>query len=364
MATVSSEQRVQSACLIVLAAAAVTAGLYWFRSALVPFVLALFLSTAAAPLIDLQVRRLRVPHVVAATTTLLLSLLALLGLGALVSLSVAQLLGNADTYRRGTEELVASVVRRLPAAWTSDVPATAVDPILKLPPQAVAALLRATGNAIRDIVSQGFLVAIFLAFLLFGRSRSDELLGPVWKSARAGAQSYILAKLSVSALTGALFWLVLAILGIDLAPVFGLLAFLLNFIPTIGSIMAVLLLVPIVLLSPELSTTVKVLAIALPAAIEFVIGNFLEPKVIGKSVNLHPVAAILALIFWGALWGILGMFLAVPMTAALRLLLERNEITAPLAKLMADRLPADQSQDASSAVPNVDGDTGRHQAGG
>jgi AI-2 transport protein TqsA len=349
MAVGPSEQRIQSTCLVVLAAAAAAVALYCFRSALVPFVLALFLSAAAAPLIDLQVKRLRVPHMVAVTTTLILSLVALLGLGVLVSLSVAQLLAHAGTYQRQTEELVVSVVRRLPVAWTSDGTDAAVDPLLKLPPEAAATLFYATGNAMKDIISRGFLVVIFLAFLLFGRKRNDALLGDMWKGARAAAHRYILAKLSVSALTGALFWLALAALNIELAPVFGLLAFLLNFIPTIGSIVAILLPIPIVLLSPDLSTTVRVLAIALPVGIEMGIGNVLDPKITGESANLQPIAILLALIFWGVLWGILGMFLAVPMTAVLRLLLERNEITAPLARLMADRPPPDWSPKASVA---------------
>ena len=95
---------------------------------------------------------------------------------------------------------------------------------------------------------------------------------------------------------------VLAVLGIDLALVFGLFAFLLNFIPSVGSLIATLLPLPIVLMSPDVSVLVAVLAIGVPGGIQFTIGNVLEPKIMGDALDLHPVAILMALILWGMLW--------------------------------------------------------------
>jgi AI-2 transport protein TqsA len=131
---------------------------------------------------------------------------------------------------------------------------------------------------------------------------------------------------------------VLAVLGIDLAMVFGLLAFLLNFIPSIGSLVATLLPLPVVIFNPEISTTTAVLAIALPGLIQLVLGNVVDPLVMGESLDLHPVAIVLSLILWGMIWGVVGMLLAAPIAAILKLLLERLELTAPLAHLLAGRL--------------------------
>ena len=133
---------------------------------------------------------------------------------------------------------------------------------------------------------------------------------------------------------------VLAILGIDLALVFGLLAFLLNFIPSVGSLIATLLPLPVVVVSPDISATTAVLAIAVPGTIQFAIGNVIEPKVMGDALDLHPVVILLALIFWGVLWGIVGMLLATPMTAVMKILFEKIELTAPIADLLAGRLDA------------------------
>ena len=75
--------------------------------------------------------------------------------------------------------------------------------------------------------------------------------------------------------------------------------------------------------------------IGLPAALQFVVGNVITPKVMGDSLDLHSVTILLALMVWGSLWGVVGMLLATPITAVMRMLLERLETTRPVARLMA-----------------------------
>ena len=133
-------------------------------------------------------------------------------------------------------------------------------------------------------------------------------------------------------------------LGVDLAMVFGLFAFLLNFIPSIGSIIATLLPVPVVLMSPSLSMPAAIMAIAIPGVIQFSVGNVIEPKIMGDELDLHPVTILLTLIVWGMLWGIAGMLLATPITAVMKILFSKNELTAPIADIMAGRL--DRLRDA------------------
>jgi AI-2 transport protein TqsA len=93
-------------------------------------------------------------------------------------------------------------------------------------------------------------------------------------------------------------------------------------------------------MSPGVSFATAVAAIALPGAVQFGIGNVLEPRMMGRSLDLHPVTILLTLMFWGALWGIVGMLLAVPITAIAKLLCEKGELTRPVAELMAGRLDA------------------------
>ena len=155
---------------------------------------------------------------------------------------------------------------------------------------------------------------------------------------------YLIAKTGVSVFAGILVWCVLAVMGVPLALVFGLMAGLLNFVPNIGSIIATLLPLPVVLVDPDVSATTAVLAIAVPAGIQIVLGSLVEPRIIGNSLDLHPVPILLALIFWGTMWGVIGMLLAAPITAILRILLEKLEITAPIGRLLAGRTGTTQQQ--------------------
>ena len=119
---------------------------------------------------------------------------------------------------------------------------------------------------------------------------------------------------------------------------FGFLAFLLNFIPNIGSIVATLLPVPVILLSPDLSWPARIAAVVIPTAIQFGIGNLLQPKLMGRSLDLHPVSVLLGLIFFGLIWGVVGMFLATPILGVVKILLERFEFTRSVGALLAGRL--------------------------
>ena len=151
---------------------------------------------------------------------------------------------------------------------------------------------------------------------------------------------FILTKVLVSILTGIFVGVVLTILSVPFSFVFGVLAFLFNFIPSIGSVIATLIPLPVVILNPELAMPTKILAIALPGVIQFSIGNFIEPKLLGRSLDLHPIVILMSLIFFGIIWGFIGMFLATPITAVVRIIFEKIEITKPVAELLAGRVDA------------------------
>jgi AI-2 transport protein TqsA len=149
---------------------------------------------------------------------------------------------------------------------------------------------------------------------------------------------YIATKLAISAVTGLLVWGILAMFGLHLAFLFGMPAFLLNFIPSIGSIIATFLPIPVAV--AQFQDPWPILAVvALPGAVQMSIGNVIEPKLMGDGVKLHPVAILLSLTFWGLLWGPVGMILAVPITATIRIVMLRFQTTKPVAELLAGRLP-------------------------
>jgi AI-2 transport protein TqsA len=98
-----------------------------------------------------------------------------------------------------------------------------------------------------------------------------------------------------------------------------------------------------------MSIVAKILAIAIPGAIQFVTGNIIQPRFMGSALDLHPVIVLMALIFFGMIWGIVGAFLAVPITAVIRIVLEKIPDTRPVAELLAGRLDAFAEDRSSSS---------------
>ena len=336
-------RRLQTVCLLVLTAIATGAALHWLRPVMIPFVLSLFFAFSLNPLVSFLIRRFRIPRTAAVGLTLLLGFLLLAALASLVSASVAQLAANRLAYQTQATALISQITEALPLERLGIDVDMLTGRLRDASVSAVGGMLAGTTSAILDLFSQSVLVLIFLVFLLVGGEAAQPAAArpaDTWGTITGQVERYVLAKALLSGATGLLVGVILWFLEIDLALVFGLFAFLLNFIPSIGSIIATLLPLPIVVMSPDVSFATAVLAIAVPGAIQFGIGNVLEPRLMGRSLDLHPVTVLLTLMFWGALWGIVGMLLAVPITAIAKLLCEKGELTRPVAELMAGRLDA------------------------
>jgi len=312
---------------------------------LVPFVLAVFLALGMSLMIDLQMRHLGVPRLAAMISTVIVGLLVLAVFGLLVSAAVGQLSRNAGTYESQIKDLLDSLAETVPLDKLGIDTKSEGNLLSQIPETVVQRTLVGTGKAVMDIISRGALVLIFLLFLMSGQMVSKRPVGGVLGEAEAGIKRYIVTKVLVSMVTGVLVGLALMFLGVKLALVFGLFAFLLNFIPSIGSVISTLLPLPVVLVDPSISAVTAVLAIAIPGTIQFSVGNVIEPKIMGRSLDLHPVVILMALIFWGMLWGIVGMLLATPMTAVVKIFLSKRESTAPLANLLAGHLDVIQDAD-------------------
>jgi len=191
-------------------------------------------------------------------------------------------------------------------------------------------------------------VVLFMAFILAERDAfTKRLVGqlgkknaePVLESLQKindSVQQYLGLKTLISFLTGALVTIVLTVAGVDFALLWGVLTFVLNFIPTIGSIVATL--PPIAITLFQSGSIAKTLVITvLLLAIQLAVGNVLEPKMMGRGLNLSPLVVLFALIFWGWLWGIPGMLLSVPLTAAIRIAMEQIDATKTVAVLISSK---------------------------
>ncbi len=330
----STEQRIQTICLMLLTTFAVAITLYWLSAVMIPFVLALFVAFAIRPGVNFLTRHAKVPRPIAIAGVFIVGSLFLGLAGVLVSSSVTQLSENAGAYQTTIQRLSTSIVQSIPLDRFGLDTSSLQAQLSGIP---IGSVLVGLTNAILQILSNAILVLIFLIFLLIGSGKSVEQSDPVWDQIEYRIERYVIAKVLISATTGMLVSGILYALGVELALMFGFLAFLLNFIPSVGSIIATLLPLPVIILNPDISTTTVVLALVLPGIVQVTIGNGLEPKIMGDSLDLHPISILFALIVWGVLWGIVGMFLATPITAVLKILLEQHELTRPVAELMAGR---------------------------
>ena len=159
-----------------------------------------------------------------------------------------------------------------------------------------------------------------------------------------GINRYAAAKFVVSLATGVLIWIVREIIGLDFAALWGFLAFALNFIPNIGSILAA---VPAVILAMlQLDPVMVLVVIGVYVAVNMIVGNVIEPMVMGKRVGLSILAVFLSLLFWGWMFGAIGMLLSVPLTMAVKFTAQTHPQTQWLAVLLSPA-PADTTIDKS-----------------
>ena len=326
-----SDLHVQTVCLLLLAFFAAGVALYLLRPVLVPFVLALFFAACLKPLIRVQRQYFKAPQPIAVAGAVLVAIafIVLIGIRLVVSINDMR-----PIFVEQFDQFVAKFTQALPLHRFGFNP-----PNMKIPDEATSWFFSALGKG-TDIASATLLVIIFTLFILLGRRIERPPATGLLFEIEIRVQRYVNQMVLLSAVTGILVGLVLFILNVKFAGVFGFLAFLLNFIPTIGSVFATLLPLPLILLSPELGLTQKVLAIAIPAAMQIYLGNAVQPRVLGNALDLHPIVILISLIFWSMIWGLPGAFLATPMTAVLRIVLDKIPATRPLADLLAGRLDA------------------------
>jgi predicted PurR-regulated permease PerM len=205
----------------------------------------------------------------------------------------------------------------------------------------------AVGNFL-EFLTATFVVLIYLIFLIaervsmpgrfaraFGEARAKEIMGVVERINRA-VHDYIALKTFVSAIQGVLSFAVLAAFGVDFAVMWGVLIFLFNFIPYLGSFVAVSLPILLSFLQFAEEPWKPLLITLLLLLVQRVVDNFIEPRLTGRKLGVSPLVVLLSLAFWGWLWGIVGMILAVPLTVIAKIILENIRETRPLATLISN----------------------------
>ncbi|MFK7872804.1 MAG: AI-2E family transporter [Oligoflexales bacterium] len=330
----SSELRAQSVCLFIIATMCVATSLIFLRSMMIPFVISIFLFLLLTPLL----RYLRISLNLGQVTSLAITFLGVSCITLILVLfgvySVQNVLFDTEIYQSKLNDFLPKIQEMLndsPLAAKLDIKSIQAQ-LDQLPLWGIAQSL---ASSFAKILSNALIIVIFLLFLLAGYIPTSEK-SPVYEEITAKIQRYITTKLLTSLVTALCVGTIYNFLGMDLAFTFGLVAFLLNFIPSLGSIVATLIPLPIAFLQFGFTSPFWI-CLSIPSAIQITIGNIIEPKMMGDSLGLHPVSILTALMFWGAIWGFTGMFLAVPMTSCLQIVMEQIPLTRPLASILSGK---------------------------
>lgn len=332
----NDQARLQTYCLLVLACVAIIVALIYTKVVLVPFFISLCVFAVLGPATTRLQKKLKWPYGVAMGLIFMAFVVLIVLLTVLLVGSIETFVRDANIYGERLKAATTQIELWLAArGWGIDI-----KQIIEALPQSFSILETATsltGSAV-NIVAKVFLISIFVLFLLAGQGGQKHKANPLYDQLQSQISKYIVFKFSVSLITGILIGLVLACFSVDLALMFALLTVLLNFIPNVGSMISTALPMPIVFLQFGLGWQFMGVLI-LTSCIQMLIGSIIEPKLLGESMDLHPVSILVFLMFWGLAWGVSGLFLAVPITVILKIILNEIGPTRPVAELLAGRWP-------------------------
>ena len=317
--------------------------LYLTSSIVLPFMVALFLAYLLDPLVRC-LTYCRVPLALAVCFALLVTFIFLALMGMLFYASAQSFVREYPTYEPKLRALVTTLTSRLEVAslsWQLS------DLSQEFSSVSVARAALASVGTFVTFLGYLLLVLLYMVFILLGQQHLPQRLHRAFGEEQAQRialvlqrithqlQTYLGTKALLSLVTGVLVNLCLLILQVDFAVLWGALAFMLNFIPYVG--------MPIATIPPVLVAILKfdtlmpaVWIVVFVILIHIVLGGFLEPRLIGRSLHLSPLLVVLSLLFWGWLWGIVGAVLAVPIMATIKIVCENIPPLRFLSALMSE----------------------------
>ncbi|MFP3960300.1 MAG: AI-2E family transporter [Spirochaetaceae bacterium] len=329
--------RAQTTFLFILTVLAVAGVLHVAGEVFVPLVIAVLLSFVFSPIVRF-LTKYRVPRIISILFVLFIFLAFSFLVGLVLYSSVQSLLRQFPSYQERLTTLLYDLIVYF------DLPEDIMGE-LQINRRIGQLLVSISGNFM-SFVRGLVLVIIFLLFVLLEQpylhrkltvalqDRATKKITIMLAHINAQIGRYLAVKILVSFLTAAIVFVAFSIIGVDFPFIWGVLTFLFNFIPSIGSIAITVLSGAFVVVQfvPEVNPIVAaILSMVVP---QVIIGNVLDPQLVGERLNLSPVVILLSLLVWGWIWGVIGMFLAVPITGAIRITLENVPGVRPIGILM------------------------------
>jgi len=353
--------------LTLIAVILVGATLHQLQSALLPFVVALFLSNIFRPLVR-YLRNKHVPMPIAILMVVIVVGAVFFAVGLVAVSSIQSFIAAMPKYAvRWNKSILPELV-----SLFRNAPDDVRDQIENLqwsnlmPSASMMTVVSTGAGSLVSLLSGLVLIMLFMLFILgsngmflakvksaYPEEQSEKLTAILNKVDRK-VQKYLLTVTALNLGGAIITTVILMAFGVDLALLWGLVFFLATFVPTIGSIVAIIIPIGVAFLQFDSLTTPIILTVVL-ISLQFIWGSGITPKLMGESLNLSPLLVLISLIFWGWVWGPWGMILSVPITSAIKILLENIDGMETIALLMSagpsDGPPPRQTRRSKKVTP-------------
>ncbi len=310
---------------------------------LLPFVIALFIFVMVNPLLN-RLDRLKVPNILSIIAVLALVALIFFVLVYTVFQMVNTILMRIGSYADRVAEFDAFISVYLARLFDADPEGYSFLESLNIDWLGlIRGYLTSFSTRFVGILSDAMMSFVYLLFLLmerrsfgpklmamFNRDKGERISKLAMRMNRQ-VSKYLFLKIIISAATGVLFYLAALLTGLDFALLWGVLAFVFNFIPTIGSIIVTggTIIMGLIQFMPEWGRIIYIALLMI--SIEMILGNIIDPKLQGVQLNISPIVILVSLAVWGYIWGIVGMFLAVPLTSMIQIVCANIPTLKPVA---------------------------------
>ena len=331
------ETSISYAFIVLASVVIVLAGVKSAASIIIPFLLALFFTIILTPMFG-WLNRKGLPEGLSLLSVMLLFIGVLVMMGMLIGSSIHDFNANIPVYTKQLEQQLSGILGAVKSLGI-DLPDKEITQAFD--PKVLMKYAAGTLKSVSAMVADGFVILLMVIFMLLETGQFVEKIN-IANGNREGIRHfyevtdkikhYMALKAVFSLMTGALVSVMLMFFGVDYAFLWGVVAFMFNFIPNIGSIIAA---VPAVLLAwIQLGSLSALLITAGYVVINILIGSVVEPKVMGKGLGLSTLVVFLSLIFWGWLLGPVGMLLSIPLTIMVKIALDARENTRWIAVML------------------------------
>lgn len=350
--TVAVGQRIeqppyQKLSIILLGLAVLVYGLHVGASIIVPMMFALLLAMLLNPFVT-RLQKWRFPRILAITIAVLFAMLALAGLAYFIGTQAAHFSESLPQLKQKLNVLGSQAEQ-----WAQDVfnmrkreVTEAVEKVKNEGMEQGGSLVGTTLTAVGTLFAFFFLLPVFTFLLLLYKRllltfiaklfppKDQDVLQDVLKNTKGVVQSYLVGLILEAGIVATLNWVGLLIIGVEYALLLAVIGAVLNLIPYIGMMIATILPMVIALATGEPSDALWVLA--LYAFVQFLDNNFIVPHVVASRVELNALVSIMAVMVGGAIWGVPGMFLSIPLTAMLKVIFDRVAGLEPWGFVLGD----------------------------